>query len=152
MKVQRTKFKYRTPTERDSRPVVEKGTDVTLALLMQERARDDPYDIAILVASDTDYYPAVEVVRKANKAVVGAHASRHRTLKDLVRAGARSLELELAPCSGAATSSALQSVPPPASAHASNAMKGIRCKAQQPSRRFSRDNAAGVRMKMNPIR
>lgn len=99
--VWRTRFKYRTPNERDSRPVVEKGTDVRIALLMHEGARDGRFDVAVLVASDVDYYPAVEMVCAAGKRVVWAHASKHRTVRELVDAGATAFELTpafMAPC------------------------------------------------------
>lgn len=99
--VWRERFKYRTPNARDSRPVVEKGTDIRVALLMYEGARDDRYDIAVLAASDTDFCPAVEMVCALGKPVIWAYAPIHGTMKDLVGRGAQRLELSatfLAPC------------------------------------------------------
>jgi uncharacterized LabA/DUF88 family protein len=93
VRVWRERFLYRTPDEKDSRPVVEKGADVRTALLMYEGAILDRYDIAVLVASDADFSPAVEMVRALDKRVVWAHASKHGNLKALVRKGAEPLEM-----------------------------------------------------------
>lgn len=93
--VWRERFKYRTPTARDSRKVVEKGADIRVALLMYEGARDDRYDVAVLVASDADFCPVVEMV-VARKRVVWAYAPVHGTMKDLVSLGAERLELTAA--------------------------------------------------------
>lgn len=93
VKVWKTRFKYRSPSPSDSRPVVEKGTDVRLALLLYAGARDNRYDVAVLVASDADYYPAVEMVCATGKRVVWAYAPKHRTLREITDAGATALEL-----------------------------------------------------------
>ncbi|NOY35813.1 MAG: NYN domain-containing protein [bacterium] len=47
----------------------EKGVDVRLAVEMIRFARQDKYDIAYLVSSDTDLVPAVEEVRLIGKKV-----------------------------------------------------------------------------------
>ncbi len=47
----------------------EKGVDVRLAVEMIRYARQDKYDIAYLVSSDTDLVPAVEEVRMIGKKV-----------------------------------------------------------------------------------
>lgn len=47
----------------------EKGVDVRLAVEMIRFARQDKYDIAYLVSSDTDLVPAVEEVLSFNKKV-----------------------------------------------------------------------------------
>lgn len=91
--VWRERFLYRTPDERDSRPIIEKGSDVRVALLMYEGAVRDRYDTAVLVASDADFSPAVEMVCRLKKRVVWAHAPVHKNLKALVRVGAEPLEM-----------------------------------------------------------
>ena len=47
----------------------EKGVDVRLAVEMIRYARQDKYDIAYLLSSDTDLVPAVEEVRSFGKKV-----------------------------------------------------------------------------------
>ena len=47
----------------------EKGVDVRLAVEMIRYARQDKYDIAYLISSDTDLVPAVEEVRSFGKKV-----------------------------------------------------------------------------------
>ena len=47
----------------------EKGVDVRIAVEMIRFAREDKYDIAYLLSSDTDLVPAVEEVRSLNKRV-----------------------------------------------------------------------------------
>ncbi len=53
----------------------EKGVDVRLAVEMIRLARQDKYDIAYLLSSDTDLVPAVEEVKDIGKIVqyVGTH-------------------------------------------------------------------------------
>ncbi|MFZ4500146.1 MAG: NYN domain-containing protein [Minisyncoccia bacterium] len=48
----------------------EKGVDVRLAVEMIRLAREDRYDVAYLVSSDTDMVPAVEEAQSFNKKVV----------------------------------------------------------------------------------
>jgi uncharacterized LabA/DUF88 family protein len=48
----------------------EKGVDVRIAVEMIRLARNNVYDIAFLVSSDTDLVPAVEEVRSFGKEVV----------------------------------------------------------------------------------
>ncbi|HEX8391162.1 MAG TPA: NYN domain-containing protein [Longimicrobium sp.] len=93
VKVWRERFVYRTPDEKDSRPIVEKGADVRLALLMYEGAVHDRYDVGVLVASDADFGPAVEMVRALGKRVVWACTATHRAVKALVRKGAEPFEM-----------------------------------------------------------
>lgn len=93
VRVWKERFLYRTPDEKDPRPVVEKGADVRTALLMYEGAVRNRYDVAVLVASDADFAPAVEMVRALGKRVVWAYASKHSGLKALVRQGAEPLEM-----------------------------------------------------------
>ena len=47
----------------------EKGVDVRIAVEMIRFAREDKYDIAYLLSSDTDLVPAVEEVRSFNKRI-----------------------------------------------------------------------------------
>ncbi len=47
----------------------EKGVDVRIAVEMIRLARENKYDIAYLLSSDTDLVPAVEEVRSLNKRV-----------------------------------------------------------------------------------
>ncbi len=56
----------------------EKGVDVRLAVEMIRLARQDKYDIAYLLSSDTDLVPAVEEVLSLNKIVkyIGADDSQ----------------------------------------------------------------------------
>jgi len=56
----------------------EKGVDVRLAVEMIRLARQDKYDIAYLLSSDTDLVPAVEEVLSFNKKVkyIGAADSQ----------------------------------------------------------------------------
>jgi len=93
VKVWRERFLYRTPDEKDSRPIIEKGSDVRVALLMYEGAVRDRYDVAVLVASDADFGPAVEMVRALGKRVVWAHAPKHKGMKALTRKGAEAFEM-----------------------------------------------------------
>jgi hypothetical protein len=95
VKVWRERFLYRTPDEKDSRPIVEKGSDVRVALLMYEGAVRDRYDVAVLVASDADFGPAVEMVRALGKRVVWAHAPKHKGMKALTRKGAEPFEMTI---------------------------------------------------------
>lgn len=57
--------------EHDKKPRYrEKGVDVSLAVSMVSLACDKLLDTAYLVASDSDYQPAVSEVRKRNKKVI----------------------------------------------------------------------------------
>lgn len=42
----------------------EKGTDVLLACKTLERAKDDLYDVAVIVSGDTDYLPLIKILPK----------------------------------------------------------------------------------------
>lgn len=48
----------------------EKGVDVRIAVEMIRFAREDAYDVAFLLSSDTDLVPAVEEVKRFGKQVV----------------------------------------------------------------------------------
>lgn len=54
----------------------EKGVDVRIAVEMIRLAREDKYDIAYLLSSDTDLVPAVEEVKFFNKQVCYVGVSR----------------------------------------------------------------------------
>lgn len=58
---------------------VEKETDVNLAVDMVAGAYEDRFDVAMLVAGDTDYVRAIHVVQSRGKPVVWCHlpAQRH---------------------------------------------------------------------------
>ncbi|MDE0665217.1 MAG: NYN domain-containing protein [Acidimicrobiaceae bacterium] len=47
----------------------EKGIDVLMALDMALGARDDRYDVAVIVSADTDLIPAIDVALQAGKRV-----------------------------------------------------------------------------------
>lgn len=51
---------------------VEKGIDIKIAVDMFKLAKDDIYDIAILVSSDGDFVPAVSVIQELGKSVENA--------------------------------------------------------------------------------
>lgn len=61
---------------------VEKETDVNLAVDMVVGAYEDRYDVAMLVAGDTDYVRAIHVVQSRGKPVVWCHlpGQRHTDL------------------------------------------------------------------------
>jgi uncharacterized LabA/DUF88 family protein len=52
---------------------VEKETDVNLAMDMAVGAHTDRYDVAILVAGDTDYVHAIEAVQATGRKVIWCH-------------------------------------------------------------------------------
>lgn len=52
---------------------VEKETDVNLAVDMTVGAHADRYDVAMLVAGDTDYVHAVEAVQATGRKVIWCH-------------------------------------------------------------------------------
>lgn len=54
---------------------VEKETDVNLAIDMAVGAHTDRYDVAMLVAGDTDYVHAVEAVQATGRKVIWCHFS-----------------------------------------------------------------------------
>ncbi|MDP3975389.1 MAG: NYN domain-containing protein [bacterium] len=57
----------------------EKGVDVRIAVEMIRLAREDRYDVAYLVSSDTDLVPAVEEVRLLRKEVCYTGFSRSQS-------------------------------------------------------------------------
>jgi uncharacterized LabA/DUF88 family protein len=61
---------------------LEKETDVNLAVDMVVGAYEDRFDVAMLVAGDTDYLRAIHVVQSLGKPVVWCHlpAQRHTDL------------------------------------------------------------------------
>jgi len=58
---------------------VEKGTDINIAVDMFKLAKDDVYDIAILVTSDADFVPAIEVIQELGKHVENAYFKKGRS-------------------------------------------------------------------------
>lgn len=68
----------------------EKGIDVLVALDIAIGARDDRYDVAVVVSADTDLIPAIEVALQAGKRVETATwSSRALRIKPLTVAGWR---------------------------------------------------------------
>lgn len=94
--VWKERYVYRTADATDPRTVIEKGADMRVGLLMYEGARDNRYDRAILIASDADFVPAVEMVLRLGKQVVWAYPPAYATFKALAKAGARPMELTAA--------------------------------------------------------
>ncbi len=91
--VWKERYVYRTPDAEDPREVVEKGADMRVGLLMYEGARDNRYDRAILIASDADFVPAVEMVKRLGKEVVWAYPPAYANFRALTQAGATPREL-----------------------------------------------------------
>lgn len=58
---------------------VEKGVDINIAVDMFKMAKDDAYDTAILVTSDADFVPAVEVTQELGKHVENAFFKKGRS-------------------------------------------------------------------------
>jgi len=58
---------------------VEKGVDINIAVDMFKLAKDDVYDTAILVTSDADFVPAVEVIQELGKHVENAFFKKGRS-------------------------------------------------------------------------
>lgn len=94
--VWKERYVYRTADAKDPRTVIEKGADMRVGLLMYEGARDNRYDRAILIASDADFVPAVEMVVRLGKDVVWAYPPAYAKFKALTKAGATPLELTAA--------------------------------------------------------
>lgn len=68
----------------------EKGIDVLLALDVAMGARDDQYDVAVVVSADSDLLPAIEVALEAGKRVETATwSSRALRVKPLAVGGKR---------------------------------------------------------------
>jgi uncharacterized LabA/DUF88 family protein len=65
---------------------VEKQTDVNIATDMLSLAYTDGYDIAVLLSTDTDYRPAIELIRNLGKIVIAGIVDEQpgRTMKSLV--------------------------------------------------------------------
>jgi uncharacterized LabA/DUF88 family protein len=53
----------------------QKGTDATLTLALYDCAVSDEYDVAVLLAADSDFCPCVEKVKALNKIVRNAYFS-----------------------------------------------------------------------------
>ncbi|MFQ6133397.1 MAG: NYN domain-containing protein [Armatimonadota bacterium] len=64
----------------------QKGVDVYLALEMYRLARDDAYDVAILVSGDGDFVELVEQVQNTGRRVLVRYFERHCS-EHLKRAG-----------------------------------------------------------------
>ena len=57
----------------------EKGVDVRLAIEMIRLARQDKFDLAVLISSDTDLVAAVEEVKSMNKKVLYVCAPKRQS-------------------------------------------------------------------------
>lgn len=64
---------------------VEKETDVNLAVDMVTGAYEDRFDVAMLVAGDTDYVRAIRAVQARGKPVVWCHLSAQRHTDQLAQ-------------------------------------------------------------------
>ena len=64
---------------------VEKETDVNLAVDMVTGAYEDRYDVAMLVAGDTDYVRAIQAVQARGKRVVWCHLPGQRHTNQLAQ-------------------------------------------------------------------
>lgn len=80
----------------------EKETDVRLAIDMALGAAKDRYDIAVVVAGDTDYVPAIEAAKAEGKRVVWAHFPHQRGIVRLYSAAGEDLEFTRAFCEACA--------------------------------------------------
>ncbi len=69
----------------------EKGIDVLMALDIALGARDDRYDVAVIVSADTDLIPAVDVALQAGKRVETATWHSRALPTSPLRASARKL-------------------------------------------------------------
>jgi uncharacterized LabA/DUF88 family protein len=72
---------------------VEKETDVNLAVDMVVGAHTNRYDVAMLVAGDTDYVRAVQAVQAEGKKVVWCHLPSQRGTNQLAQLCDEALEL-----------------------------------------------------------
>jgi len=68
----------------------QKGVDVKLAIEMISLIRIDSYDVAILVAGDSDFVGLAELVKRFNRHIINAHCPpsrehRYYFSKDLER-------------------------------------------------------------------
>jgi uncharacterized LabA/DUF88 family protein len=80
--------------DRDGRRYhVEKETDVNLAVDMVAGAYEDRFDVAMLVAGDTDYVRAIQAVQARGKRVVWCHLPAQRHIDQLARVCQERLEL-----------------------------------------------------------
>lgn len=64
---------------------IEKGTDVNIAVDLVSLAYNNAYDEAVLLSADTDYEPAIRVVRQLGKNIVAGIVDQQKAgyLKDL---------------------------------------------------------------------
>lgn len=69
----------------------EKGIDVLMALDIALGARDDRYDVAVVVSADTDLIPAIDVALQAGKRVETAAWHSRALLASPLRASGRKL-------------------------------------------------------------
>jgi uncharacterized LabA/DUF88 family protein len=72
----------------------EKGVDVLLAVEMIRFAREDTYDVAYLISSDTDLVPAVKECRRLGKQVVYVGSSVHGQSFGLTKTCGRTILLQ----------------------------------------------------------
>lgn len=73
---------------------VEKETDVNLAVDMVVGAFEDRYDVAMLVAGDTDYVRAVRAVQERGKRLVWCHLPAQKHTDHLAQISDVMLELD----------------------------------------------------------
>jgi uncharacterized LabA/DUF88 family protein len=73
---------------------VEKETDVNLAVDMVVAAYEERYDVAMLVAGDTDYVRAVRAVQERGKSLVWCHLPSQRGTDQLLQFCDSSIELD----------------------------------------------------------
>jgi len=55
---------------------IEKGVDINIAVDMFRLAKDNIYDTAVLITSDADFVPAVEVIQELGKHVENAYFNK----------------------------------------------------------------------------
>lgn len=73
---------------------VEKETDVNLAVDMVVGAYEERYDVALLVAGDTDYVRAIRAVQARGKELVWCHLPSQRRTDQLAQLCDRTMELD----------------------------------------------------------
>ncbi|HET7463278.1 MAG TPA: NYN domain-containing protein [Longimicrobium sp.] len=83
----------RVDQETGRRYHVEKETDVNLAVDMVVGAYTDRYDVALLVAGDTDYVRAVKAPRERGKQLVWCHLPQQKHTDQLAQLADGMIEL-----------------------------------------------------------
>jgi uncharacterized LabA/DUF88 family protein len=88
------RHKLRVNSETGKRFHVEKETDVNLAVDMVVGAYEERYDVALLVAGDSDYVRAVRAVQHRGKELVWCHLPSQRHTHHLAQLCDRKVELD----------------------------------------------------------